>query len=877
MNKYEKYNELISRVSNINQIYQSYHALSNDELRNCCCEIEKNINNSEDKETMLDLYLEKVFALVKETARRFAEGDIVVTANKKDRQMAEDLHDFVTIENNKAIYHQSWMAGGERVTWNMIHYDEQIMGGVLLHEGFATEMATGEGKTLVATLPVFLNALTHKGVHLMTCNDYLSKRDFELTRPIYCFHGLSVGCIEKTPRKGFLRKKAYQSDITFGTNSSFAFDYLYDHLATMPKDCVQGNHNYAIIDELDSILIDEADNPHIIGGGATYKVGDVYIKYKPLIEELLGGDAPLLYGKDIVAHKAWFTKEGEKWLSEEIGIKDLFNYRRTYQNKSFDDMSADEKRLFMEKLDIQNVLTQLLNAYTLYHKDEDYVVQNGRVVIIDPYTGRLKDTCRWEHGLHTAVEVKENINPKDDFDGLAVISLKHYFKLYNKFSGMSGTITDVEDELKEVYSLNTFVLPTHNPVIRIDEPLRVFRSKDAKDNAIVEAIKHYHNQGRPVLVGCLSVKRCEDICRLLDQTSLVYNRLDAKSVEKESRFVSMAGKENAITVATSIAGRGTDIKLSDIARDNGGLVVIGTDMFNSTRVERQLRGRSGRQGDPGLSLTYASYEDFILNYLSEEDYSTLSSIIHEREGDEVTNSQIVGFFTKAQKNREERNLAGRRDLARKDDIIAPHRKRFYDERNAVLFDPNATDLIINQIIDANSILEEETEKHIMTLHNKALKIFRNLRVNNRADKYETLPFSDERHLFSATFDIDRALNDSNYFAHEYKRHVILQTYDKFWKRFVLYILENLDDEELNHLDQKYLDLKNEINTIIIKRLSHAIIPLNDPSESLESPKEPETIKPIVNKIYNHDPKMPCPCGSGKAFSDCHGKIVKHRR
>ena len=875
MNKCDKFNELISRVHNINLIYHSYHNLSNDELRNCCCEIETIINTSEDKEATLDLYLDKVFALVKETTRRFSEGDIVVTANKNDRLLAEGLNDFVTIEKDKAIYHHSWLAGGERITWNMIHYDEQMMGGILLHEGYATEMATGEGKTLVATLPVFLNALTHKGVHLMTCNDYLSKRDFELTRPIYCFHGLSVGCIEKTPQKGFLRKMAYESDITFGTNSSFAFDYLYDHLATMPNECVQGGHNFAVIDELDSILIDEADNPHIIGGGARYKVGDDFKKYKPLIEELLGFDAPPLYGKDIIAHKAWFTMEGERWLSEKTGIQDLFNYRRTYQNKSFDDMPADEKKLFINKLHIQNVLSQLLNAYTLYHRDEDYVVHNWHVVIIDPYTGRLKDTHRWEHGLHTAVEVKENLDPEDDFDGLAVISLKHYFKLYHKFSGMSGTITDVEEELKEVYGLNTFVLPTHNPVIRIDEPLRVYRSKEAKDNAIVEAIKYFHGQGRPVLVGCLSVKRCGDICRLLDQTSLVYNRLDAKSVENESRFVSLAGKENAITVATSIAGRGTDIKLSEIARDKGGLVVIGTDMFNSTRVERQLRGRSGRQGDPGLSLTFASYDDFVLNYLSEENHNTLSSMIHETESDEVTDSQIVGFFTKAQKNREEKNLAGRRELARKDDIIAPHRKRFYDERNAVLFDPNTTDQIINHIIDGNSKLAEKIENHIMTLRDKALKIFTNLRVNNRADRYETLPFSDERHLFSATFEIDQALNDSHYFAHEYKRHVILQTYDKFWKRFVLYILENLDDEELNHLNQKYLDLQNEINTIIINRLSHAKIPLNEPPEPAPTPEE--RVGGLKGGKFCIHPNMLCPCGSGKAYSECHGKKVKRRR
>ena len=609
----EKYRKL---VDSINVEYKILCRLSNDELRMRLYQIADAINGSENKNKALDEHLVPVFAIVKETARRFTKGNIIVTANDYDKFLSE-TYDIVAIDNGKAIYKNRWDAGGVPFEWNMVHYDEQLLGGILLHKGYAIEMLTGEGKTLVATLPVMLNALTHNGVHMMTVNSYLSKRDFELTRPIYMFYGLTADCIEYYPNGNLRRKKAYVADITFGTNSSFTFDYLDDHLAMDPSECVQRKHTFAIIDELDSILIDDAGTPHIVGGGNYYNHGKYYEENLPIVKELLGTkSAQPLYKSDVLRKKAEFTKEGKTWLASKKQIPDLFSVAKTYEIDNFDKLNQYEKDEQLKKIFIQNVLYQLLAAFTLYEKDIDYVVDNGKIKIIDKNTGRIKESNRWEHGLHTAIEVKEGVKVQNDFDGMAVISLKNYFKLYKKVAGMSGTIMAVKDELKSVYGLKCEALPTHKPMIRTDIPLRVYRTEERKEKEIISLIKENQRAGRPTLVGCINMKRSESIAQLLENENIPFNRLDAKTIKEEARTIAKAGIGDTITVATSVAGRGTDIKPSPDALENGGLMVIGTDLFDSVRIDNQLKGRTGRQGNPGSSVFFASLEDSILKYLS---------------------------------------------------------------------------------------------------------------------------------------------------------------------------------------------------------------------------------------------------------------------
>ena len=456
--------DLLSIVKNINVHFSSIQSLSNDELRDKIAKIETLIANSNDKQEALDHFLPEVYAIVKETAHRLTMGDIIVSANPNDEYLSE-FYDFVKIDSGKAVYRNKWSAGGQLMTWGMVHYDEQLMGGILLHYGYAVEMATGEGKTLVATLPVFLNALSHKGVHIMTVNDYLSKRDFEITRPIYMLYGLTADCIEYYSRFDRRRKSAYDADITFGTNSSFTFDYLKDHLEITPKACVQKDHYYAIIDELDSILIDDADEPHIVGGGNRYDSSELYKENIQLIRELI--EDVTLYEVDLLRRTASFTDKGKKWLEDKSGISNLYEIQRTYEIEEYDNLQDEEKKNISNRLNLQNAFIQLLLALTVYERDVDYIVEGEKVKIIDPHTGRVKETSRWEYGLHTAMEVKEGVKPQLDSDGMAVISLKNYFKLYDRICGMSGTIMPVEDELSEIsgsgqpFNLTMLTVDTH--------------------------------------------------------------------------------------------------------------------------------------------------------------------------------------------------------------------------------------------------------------------------------------------------------------------------------------------------------------------------------------------------------------------------------
>jgi preprotein translocase subunit SecA len=847
-------------------------------------QIKKAINDSDNKNKALDKYLVPTFAIIKETARRFTEGNIIVTANDYDKFLSE-TYDFVAIENGKAIYKNRWDAGGAPFEWNMVHYDEQLLGGILLHKGYAIEMLTGEGKTLVATLPVMLNALAHNGVHMMTVNSYLSKRDFELTRPIYMFYGLTADCIEYYPNGNIRRKKAYEADITFGTNSSFTFDYLYDHLAMVPSECVQQKHTFAIIDELDSILIDDAGTPHIVGGGNFYNQGKYYEENLPIIKELLETESLLpLYKSDAQMKKAEFTNEGKTWLASKKQIPDLFSVTKTYEIDNFDELNLTEKEEILNKLFVQNILFQLLVAFTIYEKDIDYVVDSGKIKIIDKNTGRLKESNRWEHGLHTAIEVKEGVDVQNDFDAMAVISLKNYFKLYNKVAGMSGTIMSVKEELKSVYGLNCEALPTHKPLIRVDMPLRIYRTEEQKEKAIISLIKDNRQAGRPTLVGCVNMKRSESIAKLLENENIPFNRLDAKTITQEAITIAKAGIGDAVTVATSVAGRGTDIKPSPDALEHGGLMVIGTDLFDSVRIDKQLKGRTGRQGNPGSSVFFASLEDSILKYLSKEEQTQFETLVNCRLDDELNDTEIQALFAKAQSNRESLSYQSRENTARKDDVVAPRRLRFYNQRNDLLFNPESAVQLVERIAKNNNVAIDSIDNHLDELYQKTIVLLRRSLRNNPFALHTFVPFSCNRHSFAIHLNIPAVIESRKNFDKEFKRQVLLQVSDKEWKAFVIYMMGDLDSHEIDLLDEKYDRMMNEINTVVIDRLSNSTI-IFDVKSQEEEPYEWRD-KPSSKPVTPHSviaPDDPCPCGSKKKYRECHGRsihgnnIVRRRR
>lgn len=864
-----KYHPLVEKI---NQTFIHLHNLSNDELRAELKKAEIAINKRKSPKRALSTNLVRVFAIVKETARRFSRGNVVVTANDNDIYLAENF-DFVLIDGDKACYKNRWDVGGVPFQWNMVHYDEQLLGGILLHYGYAVEMATGEGKTLVATLPIVLNALTHKGVHLMTANDYLSKRDYEMTRPIYMFHGLSADCIEKYSRDDTRKKKAYYTDITFGTNSSFTFDYLFDHLAMTPGECIQQSHNYAIIDELDSILIDDAETPHIVGGGNYYNEEEIYKENIPFIKELIDVDnSSELYTFSKIKKTAAFTSRGEMWLSERKAMPGLFSIKRTYEIEDFDTLDVEEKNDYLKRIHTQNVLFQLLRALTVFERDVDYIIADGKVKIINPNTGRVIENSRWEHGLHTAIEVKEGVDVKDDFNGIAVISLKNYFKLYEKIAGMSGTIMSASKELSSIYHLKCAVLPTHKPMIRVDEPLRIYHTKEQKDKAIVNLILLNQKVGRPTLVGNVNLKRSDHIANILEERGVTFNRLDARTTKGEAVLVAKAGIGNTITISTSVAGRGTDIEPSEDALSNGGLMVIGTDLFDSIRIDKQMKGRSGRQGNPGSSVFFASLEDSIINYLSESDRKRLLAIGEEAKDEKVLSKLALPFFEKAQEVREEISRKSRENTTKKDDIVAPRRYKFYEQRNRLLFDSSVAELLVNDICISFGMYSKNIEEHLESLYYLTKILIERYFRNNPNTTSISVPFSDNRHPFIIKLDASIAKQDFHYFSQEFKRQTVLQLYDNNWKDFVIYMMGNLDSHEIGLLDEKYEKMMMDINTQIISRLTSSTILFDakkkNRDDDVDTTKCPQ--KEIRSKDAIIPSDSPCPCGSGKKYCDCHG-------
>ncbi len=813
-------------VEKVKATYPEIQALSNDELRAKTKEIQKFVQDAGKEEldkiaklretieetpidereeifdkidkldkVALDKYEEALnevmpvaFSIIKDTARRFAENEeTIVTATDFDRELAADPHkDFITIDGDKAIYHNHWTAGGNDLKWEMIHYDVQLFGGVVLHQGKIAEMATGEGKTLVATLPVFLNALTGNGVHVVTVNDYLAKRDSEWMGPLYEFNGLSVDCIDKHQPNSEERRKAYQADITFGTNNEFGFDYLRDNMAVSPADLVQRQHNYAIVDEVDSVLIDDARTPLIISGPVPKGDDQMFEEYQPLVEKLfevqrkqateLLSEArhkiieaanikddkarqakleegflalyrshkalpknkalikflseegiksgmlkteefymannnrempkavePLYFVTDEKLNSSDLTDKGAAWLAKQVNDDKLFVLpdittelsllEKEKNDKKIDEQEyIDKKDTMMANYGVQServhTLQQLLKAYTMFNKDDEYVVLNGEVKIVDEQTGRIMEGRRWSDGLHQAVEAKEHVKVEAATQTFATITLQNYFRMYHKLAGMTGTASTEAGEFWDIYKLDVVEIPTNRPIQRHDMEDRVYKTAREKYSAVIEEIESMRNSGRPCLVGTTSVEISELLSKMLNMRKIPHQVLNAKQHLKEAQIVAEAGRSvnglGAVTIATNMAGRGTDIKLSQEVKEAGGLAIIGTERHESRRVDRQLRGRAGRQGDPGSSVFYVSLEDKLMRLFGSERIAKVMDRLGFEEGERIESSMISSSIERAQKKVEENNFGIRKRLLEYDDVMNKQRTVIYEKRRHAL-------------------------------------------------------------------------------------------------------------------------------------------------------------------------------------------------
>jgi preprotein translocase subunit SecA len=773
-------------------------------------------------EKALNDVMAEVFAIVKDTARRFAENEeTVVTATDFDRELAGDPRkDFITIDGDKAIYHNHWTAGGNDLKWEMIHYDVQLFGGIVLHQGKIAEMATGEGKTLVATLPVFLNALTGNGVHVVTVNDYLAKRDSEWMGPLYMFHGLSVDCIDKHQPNSPERRRAYQADITFGTNNEFGFDYLRDNMAISPADLVQRAHNYAIVDEVDSVLIDDARTPLIISGPVPKGEVQMFEEYQPLVEKLVGvqrqlatqylaeakqkigegqrlvdaGDkkqgqdmldegflslyrshkalpknkplikylseegikagmlkteeiymennnrkmpecvAPLYFVVDEKLNSCDLTDKGTAWLANQVNDAELFVLPDIAGQLSALEIEAgltDEERVtkkdeLMSHYAVQServhTLQQLLKAYCMFNRDDEYVVIDGEVKIVDEQTGRIMEGRRWSDGLHQAVEAKEHVKVEAATQTFATITLQNYFRMYHKLAGMTGTASTEAGEFWDIYKLDVVEIPTNKPVIRNDMDDRVYKTQREKYRAVIEEVVKMRKAGRPTLIGTTSVEISQLLSRMLDmyvdpetgvRQGIPHQVLNAKLHHKEADIVALAGQSTnglgAVTIATNMAGRGTDIKLSPEVKAAGGLAIIGTERHESRRVDRQLRGRSGRQGDPGSSVFYVSLEDKLMRLFASERIASVMDRLGFKEGEMIESPMISKSIERAQKKVEENHFGVRKRLLEYDDVMNKQRTVIYEKRRHALMGERIGMDIANTIWDRISTIIERND------------------------------------------------------------------------------------------------------------------------------------------------------------------------
>ena len=1034
-------------VNKIKEVYPEVVKLSHDELRAKTAELKKYIKASAEEENrkieelkasvestdlekrealfsqidklekeVLDKYekalndvLPMAFAIVKDTARRFVENEeIVVTATDFDRELAGEGRDFVRIEDNNAIWKNHWVAGGNETVWNMIHYDVQLFGGVVLHQGKIAEMATGEGKTLVATLPVFLNALTGNGVHVVTVNDYLAKRDSEWMGPLYMFHGLSVDCIDKHQPNSAARRKAYMADITFGTNNEFGFDYLRDNMAVSPKDLVQRKHNYAIVDEVDSVLIDDARTPLIISGPVPRGEQQLFEVLRPLVERLveaqkklatqLLADAKRLIASDkkedveagflalFRSHKAFpRNKALIKFLSEP-GIKaGMLKTEEIYMEannkrmpeaveplyfvvdeklKSADltdkgvdlitgnsqdptlfvlpDIAAElsalenetglteEEKLakkdelmtnFAVKSERVHTINQLLKAYTMFERDTDYVVIDGQVKIVDEQTGRIMDGRRWSDGLHQAVEAKEGVKVEAATQTFATITLQNYFRMYHKLSGMTGTAETEAGEFWDIYKLDVVVIPTNRPIARIDMNDRVYKTKREKYKAVIEEVEKMVAAGRPVLVGTTSVEISETLSKMLTLRKIPHNVLNAKLHQKEAEIVAKAGQTSTVTIATNMAGRGTDIKLSPEVKAAGGLAIIGTERHESRRVDRQLRGRAGRQGDPGSSVFFVSLEDDLMRLFASDRIAKYMDRLGFKEGEMIEHSMISKSIERAQKKVEENNFGIRKRLLEYDDVMNKQRTVVYTKRRHALMGERIGMDIVNMIWERceNAVAQPTYEDAKMeVLQTLAMEIpfsetdFKNQKKEDLTDKifdeamilfkrktermaqvanpvikkvyeaqgqmYENIliPITDGKRMYNIAVNLKAAYeSESKEIVKAFEKAILLHTIDDAWKEN----LRELDDLKQSVQNASYeqkdplLIFKLEsvtlfdnmvakVNNNTVSILMRGQIPVPDPEQVRAAAPEPSRPKQqyVEQKQDLNDPAQQAAAG-----------------
>ena len=967
-------------------------------------------------EVALNEALPDAFAIVKETARRFAENEeITVTANDFDRELAA-RHDFVRIEGDKAIYQNHWVAGGNDLKWNMVHYDVQLFGGVVLHQGKIAEMATGEGKTLVATLPVFLNALTGNGVHVVTVNDYLAKRDSEWMGPLYMFHGLSVDCIDKHQPNSEARRRAYQADITFGTNNEFGFDYLRDNMAMSPRDLVQRSHNYAIVDEVDSVLIDDARTPLIISGPVPKGDDQLFEQYQPLVERLYETQRKLATqylatAKQLIAsedkkqqdegflalfrsHKALpknrplikylsehgikagmlkteeiymennnkrmpeaveplyfvvdeklnsvdLTDKGNEWLAKTVNDPTLFVLPDITSEISMleaDKALTDDERLakkdalladYAVKSERVHTILQLLKAYTMFNKDEEYVVMDGQVKIVDEQTGRIMEGRRWSDGLHQAVEAKEHVKIEAATQTFATITLQNYFRMYHKLSGMTGTAVTEAGEFWNIYKLDVVEIPTNRPVVRKDLNDRVYKTKREKYAAVIDEIVKMRNEGRPVLVGTTSVDVSELLSRMLQLRHIPHNVLNAKLHQKEADIVAQAGQSTlgkvvvegadgkmheeerllgAVTIATNMAGRGTDIKLSEEVRKAGGLAIIGTERHESRRVDRQLRGRAGRQGDPGSSVFFVSLEDNLMRLFATERIAHIMDKLGFKEGEMIESPMINSSIERAQKKVEENNFGIRKRLLEYDDVMNKQRTVIYEKRRHALMGErigmDITNMIWDRVVniienndydgcrdqflevmamevpfseaDFNAKRREDLfessfqaamanfKRKIDRLSEVAMPVIKNV-YENQAAMYENIlvPITDGKLVYNIRCNLKEAYeSECKVVVREFEKAILLHNIDDAWKENLRELDELKKSVQNASYEQKdpllvfklesvtlFDNMVNKINNTSVGTLMRGQIPVQTPEEVREAAPEPQHKQPKYTESH----------------------------
>ena len=859
-------------------------------------------------EETLNNILPKAFAVVKETAKRFVENkEIVVKTNDNDLELSS-TKDYITIKNNQSYWKNTWDAAGKSIVWDMIHYDVQLVGGVAMHQGKIAEMQTGEGKTLVATLPVYLNALTGRGVHLVTVNDYLAKRDSAWMSPIFEFHGLSVDCIDYHKPNSVERKKAYNSDITYGTNNEFGFDYLRDNMANSPDDLVQRKHNFAIVDEVDSVLIDDARTPLIISGAIPKGDKHEFNELKPKIERIVSTQRKLLVNTLADAKNQISSGEEEKgsfnllrvfrgipknkalikYLSEE-GVKQLLQKTENFymqdnnrempkvdkelyyvideknnqieltdkgieflsgkddpdffimpeigieiskiENKglSKEDEAKEKDELYRDfsiKSERIHTINQLLKAYALFEKDIQYVVMENKVMIVDEQTGRIMDGRRYSDGLHQAIEAKENVKIEAATQTFATITLQNYFRMYNKLSGMTGTAITEAGEFWEIYKLDVMEIPTNRPIQRSDREDLVYKTKREKYNAVIDEVTELSKGGRPVLIGTTSVEISELLGRMLKIRKIPHNILNAKLHKKESDIVAEAGKPGQVTIATNMAGRGTDIKLSEAVKESGGLAIIGTERHDSRRVDRQLRGRSGRQGDPGSSQFYVSLEDNLMRLFGTERIAKMMDRMGLEEGEVIQHSMITNSIERAQKKVEENNFGIRKRLLEYDDVMNAQREVIYRRRNNSLFGERLRIDISNMIYDtcenivyankgANDYKNFEFEliKYFSVTTDINTESFESMQENDIIDKVYTVVLN---HYLSK-------IENNAKLAYPVIKHVYEKQREKF-KRIVVPFTDGIKNlQVITDLEKAYNSNGNQLVTDFEKNISLAIL------------------------------------------------------